>query len=238
MRRAHTCRKECYFELAHYIGRLGAHRQAVQVVIAAWMRVPSIRRIGDIRLEPPGPPRTVELPKESLIPYSILKEICREQKLVPHEARRYLHSFTDLDFFMEEKDGLRARMQKKNSFETLVHAELLLVDRFSRDNIKFVEQDKYIGCSKGACYFCYHWIDLHHKGFVTPASHNKVFLGCRGPNENLNDNGARLYANMLGKMKSAVEQDILRQIDSRSTIRFQHASTNGSSVAPSCIADT
>jgi hypothetical protein len=46
-------------------------------------------------------------------------------------------------------------MAKKNPLSSQAHAELLILEEFSRHNYKFVDGDKYIGCSKGACYFRY-----------------------------------------------------------------------------------
>jgi hypothetical protein len=184
-----------------------------------------------------APVERFNIPRESLNPYGIFKNICRSRKLAPNETRHYLQAFTERDYFAENDGNLQTIMEQNSTFDTRVHAELLLVDRFSREDFQFVDDDRYIGCSKAACYFCYNWIDMHHKDFVKPACHNKVILGCRGPDEGLNFQGVQHHTRMLKKMISAVEQDILDYFDSHYPIRFQHQSTNGSSMAPSCILD-
>lgn len=53
---------------------------------------------------------------------------------------------------------LLQRARTASSFSTRVHAELLLVAHFQSSKIKFLDGDKYIGCSKPACFCCYHYI--------------------------------------------------------------------------------
>ena len=216
-----------FCELAHYIGRLGAHRHAVLIIVKAWRTVPSLRDITRVVSSPPADPRSVKISTENVVPYNIVKSICA--RLEPNAARKHLEAFVDIDL----KIPLVELMAKNSSFMTRVHAELLILEEFSRHNYKYVDDDKYIGCSKGACYFCYNWIVLHHKGLVSPASHNKVILGCRGLDQDLNKSGAKYYRQMLEKMIGAVEQDILCHLEVQSSITHQHQSTNGSSRAPS-----
>lgn len=216
-----------FYELAHYVGRLGAHRHAVVVVAEAWLQVPSLQKIVRVRRVPPADTRRIELPTESLIPYNMVKAMC--QRSEPNTARKCLHAFTDIDLKLD----VQALMAERSSFVNRVHAELLIVEAFSRHKYEFGDDDKYVGCSKGACYFCCKWIVLHHKGLVRPASHNKVIIGCRGLDQDLNNVGAKHYKRMLEKMVGAVEQDIIRYLDGHMVVTHQHLSTNGSSRAPS-----
>lgn len=178
---------------------------------------------------------TISIPRDSLNPYGIFKKVCKNRNLAPNKARYYLQAFTERDYFSGDDGDLQTTMERNSVLETRVHAELLIVEEFSRWKYQFVDDDKYIGCSKAACYFCYNWIVMHHKDFVMPACHNKVILGCRGPDDGLNSKGLQYYMLMLKKMISAVEQDILDYFDTPYPKGFQHQSTNGSSMAPSCI---
>lgn len=128
----------------------------------------------------------------------------------------------------------------QTSITTRVHGELLVLDYFSRKKLEFVDDDKYIGCSKPACYFCYKWISLHHGGFSLPASHKKVILGCRGPDvdatKDINGNGARIWKEMYERITKEIARDIEDQIlIEQSTTAPRHLSSNGSSRAPSVI---
>ena len=137
-------------------------------------------------------------------------------------------------------DGdIKSRMKNipqlsRGIIETRVHAELLLVDLFSRRNFAFENDDRYIGCSKGACYYCASYIKVHHKTFVRPATHNKIILGCRGPEANpaldKAGKGEQILLKMEQKMNWQLEQDILESVGRPlQRIGFQHLSTNGSS---------
>jgi hypothetical protein len=219
---------DAFDELAHYVWRIGAHRQAVLTVVEAWSQVPSLKKIDLVRKVPPADTRRIEHPTGSINPYKMVMDICR-RLLEPNAAQKCLNAFTDIDF----KRDLESLMAEKSSNLHRVHAELLILEEFGRHDHKFVDNDRYIGCSKGACYFCYKWIVLHPKNFVSPASHNKVLLGCGGLDQDLNISGATHYQRQLEKVIGAVEQDIIRHLDSHSVVIRHHLSTNGSSRAPS-----
>jgi hypothetical protein len=123
---------------------------------------------------------------------------------------------------------------------TRVHAELQIVDYFSRKKLKFFREDKYVGCSKPACYLCYKYISSHHRGFSLPASHKKVILGWRAPdvnfNEDVNGNGVRIRRELCGRLKKEIVRDIEGLLHATPhNIISRHLSTNGSSRAPSLM---
>ena len=134
-------------------------------------------------------------------------------------------------------------MASKGHVTTRVHSELLLLDKFSRKGFEFVDGVKYIGGSKGACYFCACYIDRHKKDFIKPRTHNKVIVGCRAPEPDpefdKRGNGNKVFQEMRSKMNWALDQEILARLDAeQSHIRFQHCSSDGSSRAPSVASRT
>jgi OTT_1508-like deaminase len=91
----------------------------------------------------------------------------------------------DLPFYQKELQDMDRKFQvhqhlveeyNKHTFLPYVHAELILLEHFYRQKYDFVDGDKHIGCSKPACYCCYHYICEHPGNFVCPASHNKIYL--------------------------------------------------------------
>lgn len=96
----------------------------------------------------------------------------------------------------------------------------------------FVGDDKYIGCSKPACYFCFNWLSLHHHTYVRPATHNKIIVGCRGPDNDVNNSGAAVLTDMYRKLCTRLGDDILEHLLSfeqgSSHTAFQYQSTEGS----------
>lgn len=73
------------------------------------------------------------------------------------------------------------RIRDEAHFKTRVHAELLLVDTVHWRQFEFFDDDPYIGCSKPACFGCFHDILSHPFNFSLPACHNKLCLTWRPP---------------------------------------------------------
>jgi OTT_1508-like deaminase len=230
---------DCFEELAHYLGRLGAHVYAVKVIVAAALKVPSVKQIVRTCKEDVSEARRFSVGRERMDPYEIVKGICLSQGRGDLEAAKYLSAYVLLDI---QRDFKKLMEERGGTVVSRVHCELMLLDRFSRRQFEFVGRDKYIGCSKGACYFCLTYIKMHHKDFVIPATHNKVLTHVRGPEPNpqfdVNGNGEKLMKMMEEKMNWALDQDILDALvkpDSFSIPAFRHCSTNGSSMAPSVV---
>ena len=166
-----------FSRLAHYIGRLGATRSSVNTVIRAIIKVPALRKISCIRTVPALEPREVAIDQEYMSPYEIVRVICQESTSQnPIQIQSALHAIVDLDFPLNSK--IRTGLASRKRIVTRVHAELQLADRFSRDQyMEFVDNDKYIGCSKPACYFCYNWLCNHKHRYILPATHSKIIAG-------------------------------------------------------------
>jgi hypothetical protein len=60
-------------------------------------------------------------------------------------------------------------LARERSAKTRVHAELLLMDHFERNKCTFLDGcEKYIGCSKPACYLCHMYITHHPSHWRLP----------------------------------------------------------------------
>ncbi|KAI1334505.1 hypothetical protein F5Y15DRAFT_287442 [Xylariaceae sp. FL0016] len=235
--------------LAHYIGRLGATRASVISAVRGMIHIQALRQIRDIRVLDEGPGvQNVNLDPTDMVPYEIVWSISHDSNSRIQDVHEVLHNFVELDSPLHDDTGNSLRGRRFQSWsrkpiETRVHAELQLADRFSRDNLEFVGRDKYVGCSKPACYFCYNWLSTHQKRFVPPATHHKIIPHCRAPDDNLNDNGRAILRDMYEKMSRRVGQDIVLHLlqnggeseDQTGRQRYRYLSTEGSSLAPSRI---
>jgi hypothetical protein len=240
IRRMSKTPKDDFGELAHYIGCLGATRSAAHYVVKGMMKVPALSQISyEIRtVDAPGT-REVMIGAEALSPYEIVRCICEHSSSQnPLNNKVALHNLVDLDL-PSDTNSVRVRLNQRNTIITRVHAELQIADTFSRNRWAFVDDDRYIGCSKPACYFCFNWLRYHKHGYVSPAAHQKIIPGCRGPDNNINESGAAVLKEMYAKMCAGVGQDILESLlktmpgDRHSKEQYQ--STEGSSYAPSMI---
>jgi hypothetical protein len=224
-------------KLAHYIGRMGATRSSANTVVRSVEDVLALRQISCIRTVKAPDIRVVTVDQTSLSPYEIVWRICQTSQFQnPLQMKDSLHAIVDHD--LPGPNGLRVKLARQTTILTRVHAELQIADRFSRDSLGFVGNDKFIGCSKPACYFCYIWLDLHRHDYILPDTHNKIILGCRGPDNDINDSGATVLKEMFAKVSGRLGADIfafLLEDEGHASRRHQAMSTEGSSYAPSRV---
>lgn len=223
-----------YESLAHFIWRLGATRSAVRAIVEGVKKVPDLRKIGCIRTLDAPVVQEVRLDQRDLTPYEIVRGIYVEASHKnPVQIEQALHKVVDLDL-PSLSGGIRTSLASRSTIITRVHAELQVADKFSRDRrgMAFVGDDKYIGCSKPACYFCFNWLSGHKHGYVPPATHNKIIVGCRGPDQDVNESGAAVLTAMYSRLCSQLGHDILDRLlhfEPRSArTAFQYQSTEGS----------
>ncbi|KAJ5658577.1 uncharacterized protein N7484_002226 [Penicillium longicatenatum] len=128
-------------EATHYIGRLGAHHYAVSMIIAAYMNVPILRKTKAIRL-PSANVKDITLPAESVNFHTICKDISKSPYLRDqgHDLYTRLHNRNFLSGFV-----MPSKLAQTNTQSTRVHAELLIVDYFSRKKLEFFDNDKEMG---------------------------------------------------------------------------------------------
>ena len=244
----HTLRTECieaiklhssttdddFGKLAHFVYRIGATREAANKVVEAMIRVPSLQRIS--RIQTISTPQVVKktISPSCMSPHEVFYGVLKETS--PNVPLKFQQAFLQLYHL----DSLPTRpiynhMVSKETVVTRIHAELQIADKFARSQaINFVDDDKYIGCSKPACYFCYNWLCLHTQGYSEPATHCKVIPGCRGPDYELNDAGTDVMISMYSKISRQVGQDIFAFLEKDTPPpRVPYMSTDAGSRAPS-----
>jgi hypothetical protein len=140
-------------------------------------------------------------------PYEILQDIVSDS--AARNPLQINHAFTRLIEVDPPEDRLLNKNASNTGIVTRVHAELQIADTFSRSqDMKFVDNDRYIGCSKAACYLCYRWLVSHNHDYVPPATHYKIIPGCRGPDDGLNESSARVVVDMYAKVAKQIGQDV------------------------------
>ncbi|KAK6853826.1 hypothetical protein PG995_010638 [Apiospora arundinis] len=232
--------EDCFAELAHYIGRLGAHLFAVKTIVHAALMLPTIKSIAEVQYENCPEPLELNIDLGLAGPYEMVKGIVDSKNLHPLEKLQILQNFARLDL----EQGITARFRPKGTtpltVKTFVHAELQLYDLANRRGLPFVDEDRYVGCSKLACYFCLRYSKSHPKNFVEPPSHHKVLLGVRtpaaDPRRDVHGKGAALLEKAQANLEWKVEQDILQALSPmNNSISFQHCSTDGFDRAPRAV---
>jgi hypothetical protein len=95
-----------------------------------------------------------------------------------------LKEFRALLQHMDECGTIMPRISDQYSnddWQPIVHAQLILLEAMHNRQYTFYNNDKFVACSKAACFCCYHYICNHPGGFARPACHKKVYLNWKPP---------------------------------------------------------
>jgi hypothetical protein len=217
-------------ELRHYIGRLGSWSKASKVLLRAAKMFPNLLHDFHVEyLESPPPIPVPSTDKKTNLDSALGRMIPKAESQRLQDVREAVRNFTVKDISAE----FTAKYTDK-TFKPRVHAELLLLEHFYHKNLRFVENDRYIGCSKPSCYCCDLYMKCHPGGFMTRACHGNLWIKWRAPDPPIdNDEQARKHtAKMLNEMVKTVRRDAIGQLLSKQPRRRRVPdSTTGMSTA-------
>lgn len=121
-----------------------------------------------------------------------------------------------LDGSLGLEDAIRA-ISDDEERQHNVHAEIQMLEEFHRNQRKFVAHDRYIACSKLACFCCKLYFKWHPGRFVEPECHQKTYLNWRPidlpervESEYWPDQ-RRVLANLSKELSNLVEEQIIAQ---------------------------
>lgn len=180
--------------ILHIIGRIGAHRHAVAVICntatllnssstASWLEG------ADVKVHSSPPRVECHLSMQEDDEEASLDEAA---SVIFKGDQDLLQYSNDLQF-LSGKWGIDLKignkLKKNRKFPTKVHAELILIEHFDSLRLRYYDDDRYIGCSKPACYLCFQYIQatnrVYHKArkplLVEPATHNNIYTEWRPP---------------------------------------------------------
>jgi hypothetical protein len=93
--------------------------------------------------------------------------------------REELHS-QDEKFHLSLEKRIRDEYKNTN-FKLRVHAELILLDLFHRQDLRFLDGVRYIGVSKPACFLCHRYFQAHPLQVQTSGCSNNLYLQWQPP---------------------------------------------------------
>ena len=108
-------------------------------------------------------------------------------------------------------------------FDTRVHAEVTVADKFRSSAFEYFSGIKFIGCSKPSCFCCYHYLSALCPGFDLEGSHNKVYLKWQ-PIQVGQDRQAQEALNLLIRK---VREECKDQVDRRRRTGIHHDTRTG-----------
>lgn len=163
----------------HYIGRLAHH-----------VRVPArlVRGVADVEDLLLNPFSVQALPVTDYAPFGPLPpRPGKDRSLLDGIAKRMCKA-DDAELLAELTSGLQELDQKYHLAERIrsgdekfksprVHAEVQILEHFHSKKLAWADNgDRYIGCSKPACFCCHLYFRHHPLQPIVPACHNKVYL--------------------------------------------------------------
>lgn len=220
-------KKDAFFLTRHYIGRLGSHLRAAKVLVATRSRIPGL--FDDFTVQKLAAPKAETSPPP-INHRTTIEEILK--RMLPANSSKLADYGEDLAA-MDRNFDLRGRvteMYKDKEFRPRVHAELNLLEHFYREQLEFVDNDRFIACSKPACYCCYHYICQHPGGFVRPPAHGTRYLNWRPPDlaNTADELEVTHQRDVLNKVIREIRSDVLKIIEQRRPrSRWRPLSTTG-----------
>ncbi|KAJ5814099.1 uncharacterized protein N7503_000849 [Penicillium pulvis] len=212
-----------HFErLSKLLYKLGKHVSQCKRLILATMGLRSQLARG-LRIE------TINRSPEKRITLSArtcnIKMISNRMFSLPAEREQFLRQLQQI-YSEDELDRVLSRDLCKS--KTRVHAELLVLDHFEQTRGRFLfEQDRYIGCSKPACYLCHLFITCHPGKYAIPPSHQKLYTAWRLPDIHASGSNAAIryrdQKDILSRMTDTVRRNLTNDIATSAGRRMNHA---------------
>ncbi|KAF3056492.1 hypothetical protein GL218_06616 [Daldinia childiae] len=194
----------------HRLGRLANHVRAPKKVIEDSLELGHLFDVYKICLV--NPPPINEPPKADSLTelHSILKRMlpANDPKL-----EEYTEALVSLDHKFQITRRIRGEYDNKN-LQLRVHAEVQILEHFYTNQLRYVDNDHYIGCSKPACYCCHLYFRHHKSSPVEPVSHQKIYLNWGVPAlpEGSRSPGYNMQRDLMNKMLETIRKDALAQI--------------------------
>ncbi|KAH8706056.1 hypothetical protein BGW36DRAFT_286171 [Talaromyces proteolyticus] len=205
----------------HFIGRLAIYQKSIQTLLDVALDIPQLLENCQLRIcessrHLPSPLN----PKASTLDGVVHRMF---PEFTSTEVRRDLER---LNIF----GNLHEQLSRACTFKTRVHAELLLIEKSRSNGWEFVAGDKYIGCSKPACFCCYHYINSLPERYSISGCHNKIYTHWRAPDLTIQDlKAAKIREDALNAVVAKLRTEVRRCIDERPVkIRPHYDSITGS----------
>lgn len=206
---------ECWAELSHYISRLIAYEDAVDVFLGMQEELPQLFQNFSVIPIPSSKLEPNPLGRKSQSASSIIGRMTNKAALL----KEFRDMAEELQRFSLD-DRIREQCQKKG-FKPVVHSEALVADWILNNDdaagYKFFNGWKYIGSSKPTCRLCFHYFTAHPSGICVRPTHGNLYPNWRFPDVYLSqgDDGLRKRQDTLNKMMESIRHDAFEVVDEK-----------------------
>ncbi|KAI0433243.1 hypothetical protein F5Y09DRAFT_299436 [Xylaria sp. FL1042] len=195
----------------HRLGRLTHHIRAPQQIIEDVSNHAGLRNVLDefqVHSIQPQPVVDRPLSEPDIHIYSIMN------RMLP--CNGFNAQYREAADIMNQRFDLVTRFKKEydsKNFSPLMHAEIQVLEHFWGKR-QFFDDDRYIGCSKPACYCCHLYMQHHPARCVVPQTSRNVYLnwGLRALSQGSRDAEYTHQRDILNEMVKSIRKDALDQI--------------------------
>ena len=166
-----TVRPELWSLVRHYIGRLGFWFKASKRIVEFCQKQPLLLKGFHVKSCPKAPAIMSPGVEVSTKIQDVLGRM-----LPNYESDRLAQTLQRGQ--ADEAVSISERYASKSSpakFRPQVHAEVVLLEHFYQNNLRYLGDDKYIGCSKASCYCCNLYFKYHPAGLEARPCHGNVW---------------------------------------------------------------
>jgi len=204
--------------LRHYIGRLGHHIRLAKILVKGASRTPCLLQSWKVEPIPTPPRNSSPLPMDDMTTLNGI--IVRMLPKDSPELEYYKEALEHMDNSFQLSTRLLENLKNPN-FSPRVHCEVQVLEHFHKNKLQFLELDRYIACSKDACYCCKLYFRYHPGNFVEPNCHHKIYLNWKPPEVDGNDK-SHTQRDILNKMINDIRREALDQISQRRAAQRWH----------------
>ncbi|KAK6352105.1 hypothetical protein TWF730_008936 [Orbilia blumenaviensis] len=166
-----------YGEIRHLVGRLGSHIKAAGVLVEAGRRDPQLFTNYSVEVGACHP---------------IFKSPTHRNDPIDLIIRRMISDHSLCKFYQSEINSQNEKfnldLEKRikqvyedRSFKLRLHAEIIILDHFYRNDLPFLGGERYIGVSKPSCFLCYRYLQAHPMRAQTSGCSNNLYLQWQPP---------------------------------------------------------
>jgi hypothetical protein len=162
---------EAFRRVRHFVGRLAARIRIPQQLLDDASRVPHLLECCRVKRAP-------SLTAAALPPADDQTRLdCILGRMIARTEPRYADLLEHLNAIDTQRHIMAKVMSKyKPKMVPCVHAEITLLEHFHRLGLDFAARDRFIVCSKPACFCCRLYFRHHPSHCVEPDSHEKVYV--------------------------------------------------------------
>ena len=192
----------------HYIGRLAAIPKSVEFLIKWAADHETLHRPYQVRMVN----AMMALGRPQNIPAGSFAEVVK-RALPNYDSSHCLRSITSVHG-MNLADKFTDKFNSTH-LQPMVHAEIAVLEHFHAHGFAFLNNDRYIGCSKPSCYCCQWYMSSHPMKLQPRLCHGNVWIKWSPVISTQDHNDGRWAVRGEGAIRSLsqrIEQDIVENI--------------------------